>query len=88
MRRRRTAPAGRPTLALPPAALADDDDEIIPLLGPRRQGFTPEELDALAHPKHKLGGKTVGEELGECFFVFLFSFFCSTPAKRQAPRLL
>jgi hypothetical protein len=60
-------PAGRtpttPRLPPPPSALADDDDEIIPLLAPRRQAFTPKELEALSHPKHTLGGKTVGEEL-------------------------
>ncbi len=59
---RQARPARAPTTRL--RAHADDDEDIIPLLAPRRNGFTQKELDALSHP-HTLGGKTVGEELGE-----------------------
>ena len=54
-------------------AAADPDDEIIPLLAPRRQEFSPAELDALAHPHHTLGGATVGEELARIREQFLAS---------------
>ena len=40
-----------------------DDEEMIPLTKIKK-GFTPKELNQLANPK-LLGGKTVGEELGE-----------------------
>lgn len=54
----------RPHLCVRAHAI-DPDDEIIPLLGPRRASFSPEELEALAHPRNTLGGKTIGEELGK-----------------------
>ena len=40
-----------------------DDDDMIPL-GKIKKGFTDKELRQLSHPR-LLGGKTVGDELGE-----------------------
>ncbi len=54
----------RPHLCVRAHAI-DPDNEIIPLLGPRRASFSSEELEALAHPRNTLGGKTIGEELGK-----------------------
>lgn len=42
---------------------ASDDEDIVPIIsGTRKRGFTPKELDQLAHP-HLLGGKSIGQEL-------------------------
>lgn len=40
-----------------------DDEDIIPLLAPHPDHFTPKELERLAHPRGRLGGATQGEEL-------------------------
>ena len=53
-------PSPRPTLR---TRAGDDDEDIIPLLSPHPNRFTEAELDALAHPRGRLGGATQGEEL-------------------------
>ena len=44
---------------------ASDDEDTLPIFSGRlKSGFTPAEEENLRHPK-LLGGKTIGEELGE-----------------------
>ena len=81
-RRSTTAPRRAPTL--PPRPLlrtraGDDDEDIIPLLAPHPDHFTEAELDALAHPRGRLGGATQGEELA-----FLREEYVKAEATAQA----
>jgi hypothetical protein len=53
---------------------ADSDDEMIPIWGGRVQEKIPDsELENFRHPKHQLGGTTIGEEL--CAWL-LVAFSC------------